>query len=150
MNEPLHLKRTERLRRAGLRATGSRLAILTALEEDRRHPTAEMIHETLQTTFPSLSLSTVYATLETFVRLGLLRRVSPQGGRLRVDGTTDDHDHAVCRTCGAVFDVDRGHLPRPATPDRLPEGLTVLNVHIEYEVVCPDCAGAPAGTTDQQ
>lgn len=130
-----------RLRSAGLRATGARVAILSALEDDRRHPTAEMLHETLKERFPSLSMSTVYATIDSLLARGLIRQVSGRSGRLRVDGTPIDHDHAVCRSCGRVFDVDPHVIDRPAMPSELPDGLRVTHLHIEYEVICSDCGG---------
>ncbi len=131
----------ERLREAGLRATGARVAILEALETDRRHPTAEMVHESLKEKFPSLSLSTVYATIDSLLERGLIRQVSGRSGRLRVDGTPLDHDHAVCRGCGRVFDIDPHVIDRPAKPAELPEGLRVTNLYIEYEVICRECGG---------
>ena len=129
----------QRLRDANLRATAARVAILEALESDRRHPTAEMVFESLRVRFPSLSMSTVYATLDCFLQRGLIRRISGAVGRMRVDGTPPDHDHAVCRSCGAVFDIGRDELERPSAPRKLPQGLQVTNLHIEYEVVCPTC-----------
>lgn len=131
----------QRLRDAGLRATGSRIAILEALETDRRHPTAEMVHESLQRRFPSLSMSTVYATIDAFLEHGLIRQVTGRSRRLRVDGTPLDHDHAVCRNCGSVFDIDRRVIERPAQPPELPDGLRVTNLYIEYEVICRECGG---------
>lgn len=131
-----------RLREAGMRATGPRVAILSLLEAERTHPTAEQIHEALATELPSLSLSTVYSTLESFLQAGLVRRIPTPEGRLRVDGTTQDHDHAVCRSCGRVFDVPRGRDPHDATDVTLPTGMQLIGVHIEYEVICSACRGA--------
>ena len=128
-----------RLRESGLRATGTRVAILEALETDRRHPTAEMVFESLRARLPSLSMSTVYATLESFLARGLVRRIAGNSGRLRVDGTAQDHDHAVCRRCSAVFDIDRGAIARPESPATLPPQLRVMSLHIEYEVLCAGC-----------
>jgi Fe2+ or Zn2+ uptake regulation protein len=98
-----------------------------------------MLYESLHEWYPAISLSTVYATLEVFLKKGLVRRVSPQSGRIRVDGTAPDHDHATCRLCGEVYDIGRDLIDRPAVPDRLPAGLRVTNLYIEYEVVCPTC-----------
>jgi len=139
----------DRLRRAGLRATAPRLALLEALARDRRHPTAEMVFEDLRTDHPSISLSTVYATLETFLGLGLVRRVAPVSGKMRFDGTPPDHDHATCRGCGRVFDVERSAVRRPRPPATLPEGLRVVNVFIEYDVVCSSCAGEEPGRSQR-
>lgn len=128
----------DRLRGAGLRATSSRVAILDHLMIDRRHPTAEMVYGSLRGDHPSLSLSTVYSTLESFIDKGLLRRVHTPDGLLRVDGTLADHDHAICRSCGDVFDVSRLAV-RPEIAPELPAGMSLVAVNVEYEVVCSEC-----------
>ncbi len=134
-----------RLRRAGLKATGPRLLILRLLEGDRAHPTAEEVHAALKRAHPSLSLSTVYQTLDAFLRAGLCRRAPAAGGGGRVDGTSGDHDHAVCRGCGRIFDVARGR-PLPAPPRRLGRGLTVTGCRLEYDVICPSCRRGGGGS----
>jgi Fur family peroxide stress response transcriptional regulator len=121
------------------------MLLLAALEHDCRHPTAEQLYESLRPHHPSLSLSTVYQTLDAFMRTGLCRRVSDAGDRLRVDGTPQDHDHAVCRICGTIFDVDRQLLPLPTPPAQLPPGLTVTGLRVEYEVICATCREAWKG-----
>lgn len=133
-------ERADRLRRVGLRATGPRLAILEALERDHTHPTPERVLATVREHAPTLSLSTVYQTLEAFVRAGLCRRVAGADGRLRVDGTPHDHDHAVCRDCGGIFDVARPESGPGVSGDRLPGGSTLIGVRLEYEILCPRCA----------
>jgi Fe2+ or Zn2+ uptake regulation protein len=55
---------------------------------------------------PGVSLPTVYATLELLEELGLVRRVAGASGSVRYDPRTDEHQHLVCRRCGAVVDVD--------------------------------------------
>jgi Fur family ferric uptake transcriptional regulator len=135
----------ERLHQVGLKATWPRLLILAALERNQQHPTAEQLHQTLRQEYPSLSLSTVYQTLEAFLRTGLCRRVTDTADRLRVDGTPRDHDHAVCRGCGAIFDIDYMHFPLPPPPTALPHDLVVTGLRLEYEVICAACRTAPGG-----
>jgi Fe2+ or Zn2+ uptake regulation protein len=118
------------------------MVILAALEQDHTHPTAEQLYETLRQDHPSLSLSTIYQTLDAFIRTGLCRRVSGPGDRLRIDGTPQDHDHAVCRLCGAIFDVDRNQVQLPTPPAHLANGLMVTGIRFEYEVICPACQEA--------
>ena len=137
--------RASRLRAAGLKVTGPRLAILEVLESNRRHPSAEDVHRALRGSYPSLSLSTVYMTLEAFVRSGLARRMPELDGRMRVDGFDQPHDHAICRRCGTVFDVARGLGAPPAPPRLLPPGVEVLGGRLEYDVLCASCAGRARG-----
>ena len=129
----------DRLHQAGLKATGPRLCILEAIAHNCSHPTAEQLHASLRQDYPSLSLSTVYQTLDTFIRNGLCRRVTGAGDRLRVDGTPQDHDHAICNVCSEIFDIDRRLFPLPSPPSELPDGLTVTALRLEYEVVCAAC-----------
>lgn len=132
-------EQAERLRAVGLKATGPRIAILDAVERNSDHPSAEDIYQELVESHPSLSLSTVYGTLNAFAKAGLVRKLSEVDGRLRVDGTKSSHDHAICRMCSTIFDID----PHPNTiltpPAELPGGLAVLDIRIEYDVVCAKC-----------
>ena len=132
-------KQAERLRAAGLKATGPRIAILDAIERNCDHPSAEELYQELVESHPSLSLSTVYGTLSAFAKAGLVRKLSEVDGRLRVDGTKTSHDHAICRMCGAIFDVEPDPHSAPSLPSALPGGLVVLDVRVEYDVVCAQC-----------
>ncbi len=90
-------KQADQLREAGLKATGPRVAILDAIERNHNHPSAEEIYQELAESHPTLSLSTVYSTLNAFVRAGLVRKLSEVDGRLRIEGAKRPHDHAICR-----------------------------------------------------
>ncbi len=137
--EPHHRRHVERLQQAGLRATAPRLAVLEVLEVHRGHPAADEVWAALKRTHPTISRSTVYKTLEAFVARGLCRRITGDGTRLRIDGTLDDHHHAVCRGCGAIFDIDLDAFPIPPPPARLPRDLSVTGVRIEFDVICANC-----------
>jgi len=132
-------EQAERLWAAGLKATGPRVAILDAVERNCNHPGAEDLYQELAESHPSLSLSTIYGALSAFVKAGLVRKLSEVDGRLRVDGTRPSHDHAFCRMCGAIFDVEPNLRTAPPPPSELPGGLAVLEVRVEYDVVCAKC-----------
>jgi Fur family peroxide stress response transcriptional regulator len=136
------LHRVEQLHRVGLKATGPRLMILEAIEKHLHHPTVEEIYSSLLDDHPTLSLSTVYETLDVFIRNGLCRRVTGAGDRMRVDGTPQDHDHAICQSCGTIFDIDRQTYPLPPPPVQLPDGLVVKGLRLEYDVICSPCREA--------
>lgn len=136
------LHRVAQLHRVGLKATGPRLMILEAIEKHLHHPTVEEIYSSLLDDHPSLSLSTVYETLDVFIRNGLCRRVTGAGDRMRVDGTPQDHDHAICQSCGTIFDIDRQMFPLPPPPVQLPDGLVVKGLRLEYDVICLACREA--------
>ena len=94
------------LRSRGLRVTSPRLVIHRQLRARDRHVTAEEAHDAVAAVLPGISLPTVYATLELFEELGIVRRVQAGRGAVRYDPRTDVHHHAVCRRCGRVEDFD--------------------------------------------
>ena len=96
----------ETLRRRGRRVTPQRVLIHRAIGELGRHATAEEILERVSERLPNASLPTVYATLELFEELGVLRRVATGVGPALWDPRLDGHHHTVCRSCGAVEDVN--------------------------------------------
>src|SRR5436190_8041870 len=97
---------TNLLRKRGLRVTPQRLVLHRVLRSQDRHVTAEAAMRSLNEELPNVSLPTVYATLELFEDLGLVRRVAMEGGPALFDSRTDDHNHVACRRCGRVEDID--------------------------------------------
>jgi Fur family transcriptional regulator, peroxide stress response regulator len=122
---------TEALRARGQRITLPRLMVHRFVSRAPQHVTADDIHAEL----PSLSFGTIYSTLDLLEELGLVRRVSTREGTAVYDSRTDAHDHATCRVCGRMFDLQRRDLPAPA----LPRGFKAERAQVEVVGVCADC-----------
>jgi Fe2+ or Zn2+ uptake regulation protein len=131
--------------RHALRCTRQREAIYHALASTDSHPTAEELFVLVRRADPSVSLATVYNTLEVFVRRGLARRLTGVPGEragaaapARYDADTRDHIHFVAAD-GRVRDVppDLSHrLAESLPPDLIDElerrmGVRVDRVRIE-------------------
>lgn len=97
---------SERLRERGQRVTSQRIVINRMLRARDQHVTAEEVLGAVTRTLPGTSLPTVYAALELFEQLGIVRRVNSAGGAVLFDSRTADHHHLICRDCGAVRDLD--------------------------------------------
>jgi Fe2+ or Zn2+ uptake regulation protein len=97
---------SERLRDRGQRVTTQRLLIHRFLRDHKGHLTAEQVLAGVADGLPGTALPTVYATLELFEDLGLVRRVQTGGGTMVFDPRTDPHHHFTCRRCGAVDDLE--------------------------------------------
>src|SRR3954447_19666881 len=91
-----------KLKARGQRITMPRLAVHRFVASAPKHVTAEDVHAEL----PSLSFGTIYSTLDLLEELELVRRVSTLDGVAVYDSRVDSHDHAVCRRCGRMFDVE--------------------------------------------
>jgi Fe2+ or Zn2+ uptake regulation protein len=103
MRTPMEL--TTAFRERGLKSTPQRQAIFAQLHGNLRHPTAEAIYIAIALDMPSLSLRTVYQTLNDLVAMGELSAFDLDGGAMRFDPNTADHHHAVCDRCGSVSDI---------------------------------------------
>jgi Fur family peroxide stress response transcriptional regulator len=88
------------LQNAGLRVTPQRLAITRLLVGTDRHPTAQMIYEELRPEHPSLSLATVYNTLEVLVEAGVINALGAAGDdSIHYDADTSPHVNLACIAC---------------------------------------------------
>jgi Fur family peroxide stress response transcriptional regulator len=122
---------SDALRARGQRITLPRLMVHRFVTRAPQHVTADDIHDQL----PSLSFATIYSTLDLLEQLGLVRRVSTLEGAAVYDSRTDAHDHATCRVCGRMFDLEHRELPKPA----LPRGFRAERAQVEVVGVCADC-----------
>lgn len=123
-----------------VRQTKQRAAVIEVLRAARSHPDAAWIHTQVRQNLPSVSLGTVYRTLDALVAGGVVVTLERAGQATRYDykHAGEDHHHAVCRGCGAIFDVDAGELPTLSAA-ALPAGFQVTDVRLEFIGVCPDC-----------
>lgn len=128
------------LRDNGFKATPQRLAVYNALARSRAHPTADMIFSALQPDFPTISLATVYKTLDVLVRIGLVKALNTGEFSFRYDADTRDHAHVRCERCGSVtdvFSVDAGDLIKEAEAK---SGCKIASKEIYFFGLCPQCA----------
>ena len=133
-----------RCRAARLAVTPQRLAIFRHLASTDRHPSAEELHKTVRRELPTLSLATVYKTLDTLAGLGAVRPVSQLGARGRWDANVTSHHHLVCTVCGRVPDVVEPRLDaaaRPAAAVAARHGFAPAGHAIEIFGRCSACRG---------
>jgi len=98
----------QRLREQVGRWTEPRNVILDVLSHSKGHLSAKEIYDALYTTHPGIGITTVYRTLELFLRLGFIQKViSPDGEahfELRTEGNKGHHNHLICLRCGKIID----------------------------------------------
>ena len=131
----------------GLKVTPQRQCIFRALNETRQHPTAEAVYEEVRQEMPTISLRTVYQTLNDLTAMGELHQITLGSGSARFDPTIAPHHHLVCESCGQVSDL---HLDFPEV--RVPDdaGFIASSTEIVFRGRCGACeGGAPAPAPDQ-
>jgi Fur family peroxide stress response transcriptional regulator len=96
----------DKLIAAGIKATQQRIVIYEALSLTKKHPRAEDLYEKIRLNNPSISLATVYKTLELFVQHDLVHKVKTQQDSVRYDFNTSKHSHIYCTTTNQIIDFD--------------------------------------------
>ncbi|MBL6447233.1 transcriptional repressor [Fulvivirga sp. 29W222] len=97
-----HIK--DKISESGLKVTHQRIVILNTVLQMDNHPTVEHIYESIKDANPSISLGTVYKTVEAFVNNGLLSKVSTNEGQMRYDPKLDNHGHIYCSNTSEIID----------------------------------------------
>jgi Fur family transcriptional regulator, stress-responsive regulator len=132
-----------RLQEASLRVTRPRLAVLTVLH-DHPHIDTDAVIGHVRAVFGAVSHQAVYDVLRALTEAGLVRRIQPTGATARYEARVgDNHHHVVCRSCGAIADVECavGHAPCLTASDD--HGFVVEEAEVVYWGTCPACSAAP-------
>jgi Fur family transcriptional regulator, stress-responsive regulator len=128
------------LRDADLRVTGPRLAVLEAVHSTPHADTDTLIRVVRQDV-GAVSHQAVYDVLRALTAAGLVRRIEPAGSVARYEARVgDNHHHVVCRSCGAIADVDCAVGERPCLTAADDSGYVIDEAEVVYWGRCSDCA----------
>lgn len=131
----------QQLRQGGVRVTPQRLAIAEAVLNSSDHPTVQQIHERVQQHFPSMTLATVYSTLNVLSKSGLIQEL-PFAKQSRYESNVMPHVNLVCVACGIISDAD----DRSDIIVRLREQVSdstsfqVMWQRVDFHGLCPSCS----------
>ena len=120
--------------------TMQRRAILEVMLELDSHPTADEVHEAVTRRMLRISRTTVYRTLETLARMGVITKLCHPGSVVRYDVRTELHHHLVCMSCNEVVDISDRHLDSMQVPDTSSLGFEVTDFRVQLRGTCRRCA----------
>jgi Fe2+ or Zn2+ uptake regulation protein len=132
---------TELFRAQGLKVTPQRRRVFETLHGNGQHPTAEAVYETVRTEMPTISLRTVYQTLNDLASMGELEQLDLGTGSSRFDPNLEPHHHLVCEACGLVHDVS-GDFSGVRIPRGEDHGFRVTGTEIVFRGICERCGAA--------
>lgn len=138
------------MRGAALRVTGPRLAVLKAVH-DHPHADTDFIIGAVRQDLGAVSGQAVYDVLRVLTAAGLVRRFQPMSSVARYESRVgDNHHHVVCRSCGAIGDVDCavGYTPCLTAADD--SGYAIGEAEVIYWGRCPECASTANETARQE
>ena len=130
------------LRGVALRVTRPRVAVLTAVHE-HPHADTDSIIGVVRQKLGEVSHQAVYDVLRALTAAGLVRRIEPAGSVPRYESrVADNHHHLVCRSCGAIADVDCAVDDTPCLTASNDHGYSIDEAEVTYWGLCPGCSTA--------
>lgn len=124
------------------RQTKQRQAILKIIESQGGHLTADQIYAQVRTSFPRLSLGTVYRNLRVLIAQSSVRELDFGESFKYFEAAKDLHYHLICRVCGQIADaaipVDE-QLTRLVRRARKTGGFRIEDHRLDFIGVCPLC-----------
>jgi Fur family ferric uptake transcriptional regulator len=130
------------LRRVPLRVTRPRVAVLAAVHA-HPHADTDSLLRVVRSDFGDVSHQAVYDVLRALTDAGLVRRIQPAGSLARYEARVgDNHHHVVCRSCGAIADVDCAVGDAPCLTASDDDGFEIDEAEVVYWGRCPACSRA--------
>jgi len=137
---PVSSELEQLLRGASLRVTRPRVAALGAVY-DHPHADTFSIIGLVRDELGEVSQQAVYDVLRALTDGGLLRRIQPPGSVARYESRVgDNHHHVVCRSCGAIADVDCAVGDAPCLTPADDHGFAIDEAEVVYRGLCPECS----------
>ena len=128
------------LREAALRVTRPRVAVLSAVHA-HPHADTDTLIRVVRDDLGEVSHQAVYDVLRALTLAGLVRRIQPTGSVARYESRVgDNHHHVVCRSCGAIADVDCAVDTTPCLTASDDHGFTIDEAEVVYWGRCPTCS----------
>ena len=125
------------LRKNKIKITPQRIAIIEFLERNGDHPSADQIYNELKEGFPSMSLATVYNTLEMLENIHEVIRLNISGDpRVYYEYDTDFHHHFYCNECNKIYDV---YICCPNEKNKSIEGHKIEEIQAYFKGICREC-----------
>lgn len=126
-------------RERGLKLTPQRLAIHKILAAKAQHPTINEVYERIKKDYPSLSLNTVYKTLQLFIELGMASQFTTKEGVIRYEVKMQPHHHILCLKCRRINDIFDSSLDKLKVSPPLKGGFEIIRHDVIFYGYCSEC-----------
>ncbi len=121
-----------------MKMTPQRMAIMGYLDGNVTHPSASDIYGALHEQFPTMSLATVYNTMETLKEQGMVVELSIDPAKKRFDPNTGPHHHLICMQCRKVVDIFTEFSLGLSEEEK--RGFEIIGNRVDFYGMCKDCA----------
>lgn len=136
----------KKLSQKNLRFSFQRMKVLEYLyQHERSHPDVEEIYGALCMVIPGLSKTTVYNTLHSFQKAGLIQAVDIESSETRYELSALRHGHFICKQCGSIhdFDIDIDTIVVKELAQ-----FQIEEKDVYFRGLCPECVRIQNETND--
>lgn len=126
-------------RKNGYKVTTQRLAICKFTLSRKDHPSADQIYQALKIDYPTISLGTVYKTLDLLEELRLVQKLRFNESSIRFDPDLNLHINMVCSKCGKIYDYKAGSVNKMWDTIILDLGFKPIGQRIDLYYECDNC-----------
>lgn len=128
------------LRDSGYKVTPQRLAICNYVLSSKEHPTVEQIHSKILKKNPTISLNTIYQTMNMLINLGLVHEMRFNGISSRFDPNTSVHANVICQNCSKIRDFESEDIRELWSRIVTEMNIEPLGQRLDIYVLCDECS----------
>lgn len=120
----------------GVKPSYQRIRILDYFSKSKSHPTANEVYENIISEIPTLSKTTVYNTINLFVKNKIIKEILIEENEVRYDWASSEHGHFKCEICGELFDI-----PFSIDVSKYPDlkDTVITEKHVYFKGICNSC-----------
>jgi Fur family peroxide stress response transcriptional regulator len=130
----------KKLRSKGYKVTPQRLAICKLLLSSKNHPSADQIYQEVKKSYPTISLATVYFTLDLLKDLGLVQELGFSDRSSRYDPNISPHINVICPKCGKIYDYEAASVKKLWSQIVAEMSFTPLRQRLDIYAFCDKCS----------
>jgi Fur family peroxide stress response transcriptional regulator len=124
----------------GLKVTPQRTIIYKELLKATDHPSIDIILKKVRRIFPNISFDTVYRTVLSLSKIGVINIVEGYGGSKRFDPNIAPHHHFKCTACHRIIDFYNENYDNIKIPADIQKRFNVVSKRVLLEGLCKKCS----------
>lgn len=129
---------TQLLKDYNLKVTPQRVAIVNELH-NKGHINIDDLFSSLKSTFPSISLATIYKNINAMLEKLFVAEVKIPNAKSVYELTKELHSHLVCKKCNKIEDIslDTASLINEATKK---SNFKLEDISVVFSGICQECS----------
>lgn len=128
------------LRAKGYKATPQRIAISRYALSNHSHPTVQRIYSDVKKVHPTVSLATVYKTIQILKEAGLIQELNLPQDKKRFDSDMEPHINLICLACGNIMDLKGSTIREIISKASADENFSATGQRFDIYGFCKSCS----------